>query len=46
MANRAARSERERMKSLSKWHKVIIYKVEPDRIVIVSIRDTRQDHSK
>jgi plasmid stabilization system protein ParE len=45
MANRAARSEFERIKSLPKWHKIIIYKVEIDRIVIVSIRDTRQEIS-
>lgn len=46
MANRAARSEFERIKSLPKWHKIIIYKVEIDRIVIVSIRDTRQEPPK
>jgi plasmid stabilization system protein ParE len=43
MANRAARTEFERIKSLPKWHKIIIYKVEFDRIVIASIRDTRQE---
>jgi plasmid stabilization system protein ParE len=43
MANRAARTESERIKSLPKWHKIIIYKVEVDRIVIVSIPVTRQE---
>ena len=45
-ANRSAQisdSSSSRIKSLPKWHKIIIYKVEPDRIVIVSIRDTRQE---
>jgi plasmid stabilization system protein ParE len=42
MANRAAKSELERIKSLPKWHKVIIYKVEAERIIVLSIRDTRQ----
>jgi plasmid stabilization system protein ParE len=32
-----------RIKSLPRWHKIIVYQIQPDRIVIVSIRDTRQE---
>lgn len=46
MANHSAKTSDKgdkRIKSLPKWHKVIIYKVETDRILIISIRDTRQE---
>lgn len=43
MSNRAARNSVERLKSLPKWHKVIIYKVEASRIIVLSIRDMRQE---
>jgi plasmid stabilization system protein ParE len=46
LANRSARRDPtspERMKSLPKWHKIILYQIEADRIVILTIRDTRQE---
>jgi hypothetical protein len=32
-----------RIKSLPKWHKFVTYKVEIDRGMMASIRDTRQE---
>jgi plasmid stabilization system protein ParE len=46
MANRSARTSdmsNKRIISLPKWHKIIIYQIETDRIVILTIRDTRQE---
>jgi plasmid stabilization system protein ParE len=43
LIGRAGTQAKENFWSLPKWHKVIVYRIEDTRIVILTIRDTRQE---
>jgi plasmid stabilization system protein ParE len=45
-AHRPSRWAGYREVSLRSWHKIIVYRVQPDRIIISAVYDMRQDLSR